>query len=199
MLCSSFVFTINYADLHLEESGITCGADEIDCADNPDKKCGSTLHDSFVTIYDTHPLSTEALTLVSTGQYELFSKKRLLPNQDFEMAANDVNSEVNNMILYLKNCCKSFLKFQYFPMSLVMGSYNEKHLIYCRPGYLCQYRPDTPLAGEAVSPPFIIKIDFGDGTPVMEWSMENQSDIFFHGYHQPGSYNVAVTGINKNK
>ena len=67
---------------------IDCGNDDIDCEGVPAglvRKCGSTLQNSFVTIYDTNPeLLAEAYKMDPTRPYYLWISGVLAhPNVDF--------------------------------------------------------------------------------------------------------------------
>ena len=63
----------------------------------------------------------------------------------------------------------------------------------------CQYntKPET-MKGDAV-PPVIITMDYGDGSPVLQWSKENQINIFGHGYIRSGTYDLSLTGLLSKK
>ena len=53
--------------------------------------------------------------------------------------------------------------------------------------------PET-MKGDAY-PPAIITIDYGDGSPVLQWSRENPINIFRHGYLRSGTYDMSLTGL----
>ena len=59
----------------------------------------------------------------------------------------------------------------------------------------CNY-PLAPLKGEDANPPIIATIDYGDGSPALQSSLDNPKNIFQHGYSRPGTYDVSLTGID---
>ena len=61
----------------------------------------------------------------------------------------------------------------------------------------CQYDRNGPFSGQGAKPPIKVTIDYGDGSQVLQTSLENPYDVHPHGYRRPGRYEVSLTGWSK--
>ena len=58
----------------------------------------------------------------------------------------------------------------------------------------CSYIDFDPCVG--FNPPVVITINYGDGSPIVQWSQENPFNAFGHEYIRSGTYDMSLTVEN---
>ena len=138
------------------------------CPDNPDHMCGHSAVDSFVTIQRTTKLfSTEGVS------YLTFKKYDRVPKPYYQFSNLNIG------------------KYQCTGSRKGNGATGET-------GYKCKrviglnadkFHKRTP------KPPVNIIVDYGDGSPLRLWTMENPSYVWGYEYSYGGTYEIKIQGM----
>ena len=139
------------------------------CPDNPDHMCGHSSVDSLVTIQKgiKSSYSTECVSNLTLKKYDRIPKPYY---------------QISNLNIGNYRC---------------IGSRNDNGATE-ETGYKCkrviglnedEFHEDTPM------PPVNITVDYGDGSPLRLWTMENPSYVWGYEYSYGGTYEIKIQGM----